>query len=151
VTTIAFTVYGEPKTAGSKRAFYKAGMKRAIVVDDNDKSRDWKEHVSSAARQNYQGPLLTGPLKVSLRFYRVRPKGHFNGRGEMNKAGRDSIGPTTKPDVLKLARAVEDALSGVIYRDDAQIIREVLEKEWGEPARVEVVIEPLQQPAGRPA
>jgi len=37
-------------------------------------------------------------------------------------------------------RAVEDALKGVVYVDDAQIVSELLDKRWGEPARVEVVI-----------
>jgi Holliday junction resolvase RusA-like endonuclease len=51
--------------------------------------------------------------------------------------------PTGRPDVLKLARACEDALTGVIWRDDAQIVVERLYKDWGEPARVLVEIEQL--------
>lgn len=142
---IAFTVYGEAKTAGSKKAFYSAKLKRAIITDDNAKSRDWKEHVASAARQEYSGELLTGALKVSLTFYRVRPAGHYNSRGELNKTGRESIAPATRPDALKLARCVEDALQGVVYRDDAQIVVELLVKEWGEPARCEILIESIQR------
>ena len=56
----------------------------------------------------------------------------------MTKAGVESFAPTSKPDVLKLARLVEDALTGVLFIDDAQIITELIEKHWGEPARVEV-------------
>ena len=44
--------------------------------------------------------------------------------------------------MLKLARAVEDAMSGVVYRDDAQVVTEVLRKRYGEPARAEVAIRP---------
>ena len=145
---IIFTVLGEPKTAGSKKAFYSPKLKRAIITDDNAKSRDWKEQVASTARQVYDGELLTGALKVSLRFFRVRPAGHYNSRGELNKTGRESIAPATRPDVLKLARCVEDALSGVVWRDDAQIVVELLVKDWGEPARCEVVIEQLPPPLG---
>lgn len=32
------------------------------------------------------------------------------------------------PDVLKLARGVEDALTGIVWRDDAQIVNESLSK-----------------------
>jgi Holliday junction resolvase RusA-like endonuclease len=48
-----------------------------------------------------------------------------------------------KPDVLKLARAVEDALTGILYRDDAQIVTEVLRKRYGDPPRVEIRLSPV--------
>ena len=35
------------------------------------------------------------------------------------------------PDVLKLARGVEDALTGIVWRDDAQIVNESLNKVVG--------------------
>jgi Holliday junction resolvase RusA-like endonuclease len=154
--TISFTVLGEPRPAGSKRAMpiYRKGAKgkqlvtRAdgspliAVTDDNAKSKGWKQEVAQAARHMYDGDLLDGPLKLTLRFFRIRPKGHF-GKSGLNGAGRGSMAPTTKPDVLKLARAVEDALTGVIWRDDAQIVVESLSKWWGEPARVEISIDVL--------
>jgi Holliday junction resolvase RusA-like endonuclease len=150
---IQFTVYGKSQPAGSKRAMpiYRNGangrqlVTRAngspmiAVTDDNPKSCDWKHAVASAAREAYRGALLDGPLSVSFTFYRVRPKGHFGKHG-LNKAGRDAEYPTTKPDVLKLARAVEDALTGIVWRDDSQIVDERIAKEWGEPARVEIVV-----------
>lgn len=145
---ITFIVYGLPQTAGSKRAFAlrKGGVLtgRVAVTDDNAKSRDWKQQVASAAREAYNGELLDCPLVVTLKFYRPRPKGHF-GRYGLNKAGLAAVAPTTKPDVLKLARAVEDSLSGVVYRDDAQIVNELLVKDWGEPARCEITIKAIEQ------
>jgi Holliday junction resolvase RusA-like endonuclease len=48
--------------------------------------------------------------------------------------------------VLKLARAVEDALTGVLWRDDAQIAIEQLSKHYAErdePERVRVRVEAL--------
>jgi Holliday junction resolvase RusA-like endonuclease len=143
---VTFVVYGNSQPAGSKRAFAlrKGGVLtgRVAVSDDNPKSKDWKQQVAYAAREAYAGPLLAGPLKVSLKFYRVRPGGHFGKRG-LNGKGLTMPSPTTKPDVLKLARAVEDALTGVVWRDDAQIVDEQISKAWGEPARCEVTIEPL--------
>lgn len=153
---ITFTVFGEARPAGSKRAMpiYRRGVNgrqlvtRAngspviAVIDDNPKSKDWKQQVAHAARQSYRGDLIDGPLKVSLCFYRARPKGHFGSKG-LNSKGRGSMAPTTKPDVLKLARGVEDALTGVVWRDDAQIVAEVLTKDWGEPARCEITIESI--------
>ena len=138
---IEFTVFGQPQTAGSKKGFYQPKLKRVIITDDNTKSRSWKEQVASAAHQAYNGPLLREALAMSLIFYRVRPKGHFKANGiSFSKTGAGSFGPATRPDLLKLARAVEDALKGVIYVDDAQIITETLRKRWGEPSRVDVLI-----------
>ncbi len=153
---ITFTVFGEPRPAGSKRAMpiYRNGPRgrqlvtRAngspmiAVIDDNEKSKDWKQQVAYAARQAYRGELLNGPLRVSLHFYRPRPGGHFGSKG-LNKQGRETPAPTTKPDVLKLARGVEDAMSKVIYRDDAQIVAELITKDWGEPARCEIIVEEM--------
>ncbi|MGH9932948.1 MAG: RusA family crossover junction endodeoxyribonuclease [Pyrinomonadaceae bacterium] len=150
-TRINFTVLGDAKPAGSKRAFALKrrdgspvlrpnGTQVVTVVDANPNSKPWKQEVARAAREAYCGDLLDGPLRLHLKFFRPRPKGHFTTTG-LSKAGRESIAPTTKPDVLKLARAVEDSLTGVIWRDDSQVVVELLTKEWGEPARVEVVVE----------
>ncbi len=138
---IQFKVFGEPQTAGSKKGFYQPKLKRVIITDDNKHSRSWKEQVASAARQEYSGPLLREALLMELLFIRVRPKGHYKSNGGLSKAGSLAYhGPATRPDLLKLTRAVEDALKGVIYVDDAQIVTEVLRKRWGEPARVEVLV-----------
>ncbi len=143
---IQFTVLGDAKPAGSKRAFAirKGGVPtgRIAVMDANPNSKSWKQEVSHAAFLACRGRMLDGPVKLTLNFYRVRPKGHYGAQG-LNKKGRESSAPIQKPDVLKLARGVEDACTGVVWRDDAQIVTEVLTKSWGEPARVEVIIEPV--------
>lgn len=138
VQPIAFTVFGQPQTAGSKKGFFNKGLGRVQIVDANPNSRLWKEAVSSAARENYKGDLLRCPLKVTFTFYTPRPKGHFGTKGLRPSAPKY---PATRPDVLKLSRAVEDALSKVIYEDDSQIVSETLHKRFGEPARVEITIE----------
>ncbi len=137
---VEITVYGSAQPAGSKRAFVVNG--RAHVTDDAKGSRPWKQRVAQAAGESYGGELLSGPLSVEMTFYQPRPKGHYGtGRNaEMVKASAPAR-PTTRPDVLKLARAVEDALSGVVYRDDSQIVDEHLHKRYGEPARCAIRVE----------
>lgn len=141
MSAVSFTVYGVAATAGSKRGFYNAKAKRVIVTDDNARSRPWKALVSDAAAQAMNGrPLFDEPLIVGFEFYIVRPKGHYGKRGLRSTA---PAAPIVKPDLLKLARAVEDALTGIVYRDDSLIVREILDKFYGEPARVEVRVMPL--------
>lgn len=150
---VAFTVYGSPRTAGSKRAFAvrKGGKRidgkmvggtftgRVAVSDDNPKSAGWKDKVAQVAGEVMAGrPVMEGPVMLGLRFYLLRPKGHVGKRGLRPKAPAFH---TIKPDVLKLARAVEDALSKVVYRDDSQIVDyDRLGKRYGSPERVEVTV-----------
>lgn len=152
---IEFVVYGQSQPAGSKRGFAfkrKNGSTGVAISDANPESRNWKNEVSHAARQVYRGELLRGPLAVTFTFYRPRPKGHFGKRG-INKNGLEMPYPISKPDVLKLSRGVEDALTNVVWADDSQIVTELIEKRYGEPARVEIVIgviteqpEPVTEP-----
>src|SRR5262245_40763361 len=82
---------------------------------------------------------MQGPLAIEIIEYRLRPKSHFGKRG-LNKKGRDCPFPTSAPDCLKIARAIEDALSGVIYRDDSQIVNETIRKIWGDKEHTQVFI-----------
>ena len=115
-----------------------AGEGGVTVVDANAKSRPWKTLVSESAARVHSGPLLEGPLAVEFLFQVPRPQGHFGKRGLLRSA---PAFPTVRPDVLKLARAVEDALTGVLYRDDSQIVDELLLKRYGERARLRVTID----------
>lgn len=135
--SLTFTVYGAAQPAGSKKAVPMGG--RWGVIDDNKKGRPWKNQVAQQAGLAMAGrELFRGPISLTLTFHVRRPKGHFGKRGLLPSA---PLFPTVKPDVLKLARAVEDALSGVVYNDDAQIVTEVLMKRYGEPEQVEIHVE----------
>jgi Holliday junction resolvase RusA-like endonuclease len=143
---IRFTVIGIPQPAGSKRAFIirkQGAPDRAIVTDANKNAVDWKNAVAVSAIQARNGSgahLLTGALSFTARFYRPRPQGHY-GKAGLNKKGRETPFPTSKPDAGKLARGTIDALTKVIWHDDSQIVDERSIKLWGEPARCEIEIE----------
>ena len=79
---------------------------------------------------------------MNMIFVRVRPKGHYGtGRNACVLKGWASRKmPTGKPDVLKLGRAVEDAMNGVIYLDDSQIVEEHLSKVYGDTPGVDITI-----------
>ena len=79
--------------------------------------------------------LWLGPAKLTLTFYRDRPKGHFKTKkGALTSEIKDSapIYPTTRPDLTKLVRAVEDALTGVIWKDDSQVIEQANFKRYAD-------------------
>ena len=132
---LSLFVPGKPGVAGSKRAFIvtrkRDGKQVAVVTDDSSKSKDWKGDVKRFANDEYAGPLLEGPLRVAFTFYLARPQWHFG-----KSLGKPCVSlsapafPIVKPDLLKFSRAVEDALTGVVWKDDAQIVTEVLMKRY---------------------
>jgi Holliday junction resolvase RusA-like endonuclease len=135
---VSFTVYGEAKPAGSKRAFVHKG--RAIITDANKNSKPWKQEVAAcgaAAMEHATLPLFTEALAVEMRFFVPRPAGHYGKRGLLPSARPY---PSVIPDALKLARGVEDSLSGIVWKDDSQIVDEHIVKFYGEPARVEIAV-----------
>jgi Holliday junction resolvase RusA-like endonuclease len=139
---IHFVVHGHAEPAGSKRAVPIGRNGRWGVIDANPKAMHWRERVAQeAARAMVGRPLLRDALAVEFRFYVPRPKGHFGAKGLRPSA---PAYPTSAPDLLKRARNVEDAMTGLVYANDAQITEEVLSKEYGEPERVEITVMPLE-------
>jgi Holliday junction resolvase RusA-like endonuclease len=70
-------------------------------------------------------------------FYLSRPKAHRGAKGLKPSAPHHH---TTKPDTTKLLRCLEDALTNVIWRDDTQVVRQHVSKNYGDPERTEVRI-----------
>jgi Holliday junction resolvase RusA-like endonuclease len=147
VNTVHFTVLGKPQPAGSKSAYLNPKTGKINVSDSNKKSRPWKQQVAGAAADQVE-EVWTGPLALTVAFYVARPKGHYR-TGRNADLLRDSapVWPTTKPDTTKLLRAVEDALIGVLYRDDAQVVRQVVTKHYVDdtPERCEVMVSRLDE------
>lgn len=152
---ISFFVQGIAKPAGSKRGFAlkKGGVftGRVVITDDCKTSRDWKTDVSYAAKQFYKGPPLKGPLSVQMIFQIKRPKGHFGtGRNAENLREGAPDHPTSIPDLIKLTRAVEDACTGILWEDDAQIVEHFLAKRYpvaASPPGVYVQVSEILSPA----
>jgi Holliday junction resolvase RusA-like endonuclease len=137
---VAFTVYGKPQPAGSKRAF-RTKRGGVAVTDDNPKAKPWQTAVAETALEQWDGSLLEGPLALRVIFYVARPKGHYgSGRNSAHVRPSAPPHPITRPDTSKLVRAVEDALTGALWRDDAQVVTQTALKRYGTPERAEVWI-----------
>ena len=136
---INFFVPGAPATAGSKTGFYNKKLKRVLMVPANKKQKPWMAQVRAVAVENYSGPVLTGPIKLYLLFTFLRPKSHY-GSGKNADKIKESAPEyhTTKPDLTKLIRAVEDALTSIIWRDDSQVVLHDAEKSYGDTTGVRI-------------
>jgi Holliday junction resolvase RusA-like endonuclease len=133
VNEIDLFIPGIPKPAGSKRGFYNPKLKRVIITDDNRKSKDWITVVAQVAAEHHDGqPVLEGPLAARFDFFFPRPKGHY-GSGRNSSVLKPSAPPfpDVKPDATKILRATEDALKGILWRDDAQVVTQMVTKRYG--------------------
>ena len=131
---IHFFIPGDPRPAGSKTAYpifrndAASGTKkwtgRFNVVDASGKSgKEWRRKVRQYARLNYKGAILDDPFLSFFTFYLKRPKSHyFTGKKEHVLKPDAPQFPTKTIDVIKLGRSVEDALTGIIWKDDSSNI-----------------------------
>lgn len=69
-----------------------------------------------------------GPVRVSIIVNFAIPTSYSKKKTNMCKNGE--IKPNKKPDVDNIAKAVLDALNGVAYKDDTQVVELSVVKTW---------------------
>ena len=134
---IIFFVPGDPQPGGSKRAFYIPKLKRSVITEANPKAKNWRSTVAQVAAEVMRSPLQ-GALSVRFEFFKARPKGHYNAKGILRPSA--PAYPTTKPDTTKLVRSTEDALKGIAWRDDSQVVDQFACKRYGDHIGCKVTI-----------
>lgn len=142
---IRFDILGRPAPRGSKRAFpirRKDGSLGVAVSDTTgERGRLWMAMVQEAARSALPANWVpgSGPVRLCVLFQLRRPKSHYTSKGAVKSSA--PARPTVKPDLTKLLRAVEDALTGVAWRDDSQIVCQLAIKDYADADKTSVVIE----------
>lgn len=135
---LEFTVYGVAQPKGSARAFVPKGWTRAVVTSDNPKGKGWQQLVAEAASRALagRGELYEGAIRLTVGFYLPRPK----------SLKRSVTAHLKRPDLDKLLRSVKDALTQVVWQDDAQVVQVKATKQYadaGEAPCAVVVVTPL--------
>lgn len=128
---IEAVVHALPKAMGSKVAGVTKDGRAYMRDQGTAKLRTFQAEMKSELRRVAPAFLLAGPVSVGIRVKTLRPKSHY-GTGR-NAAVLRSDAPTwvfVKPDVDKLARAVLDCATGIIWRDDAQVASLSIEKQY---------------------
>lgn len=134
-----FSVHGRPVPQGSVVAHVRGG-KASIHYASGSGLAVWRNMVSAAARDAWKGDVYGGPIRIFLTFRMSRPRSHYrNLQGEIRYAARGEL-PIVAPDLDKLVRAILDALTGIVYRDDAQVWSVVATKQYGESPGVDISV-----------
>jgi Holliday junction resolvase RusA-like endonuclease len=113
-----FDAVGVPIQQGSKDLLPSRGG--AVMVEaQNRKGRvrkanalkTWRQTIAWMARSSFVGVLVDGDIALSATFRLPRPRSVLRSR------------PNVKPDLAKLVRALEDALTGIVWTDDSRVVR----------------------------
>jgi len=118
----SFEVRGVPAPQGSARGFVVDG--NVHITSANRGLAAWRRLVSDVAQHHAPSSLWEGPLAVTLAFRVPGPK-------RAPKLRR--TWPERRPDLDKLCRACLDSLTGIVWRDDSQVVRLEAEKDYGAP------------------
>lgn len=133
-------VRGVPAPQGSHRAFVVGN--RAVITQDNKKTRPWRQSVQYAAVEALNGqPPTRHPVHVDVTFALPRPRSHYRtGRNAHLLRDAAPAWPAGKPDVDKLLRACLDSLSDAgVWIDDAQVVDLVARKRYAGPGELLLV------------
>jgi len=144
MSEITFTALARGAPKGSVRPIKRRDGSVYLQPTAGASLRDFESAVQLAAWSEMidKEPWLE-PISVRARFYFHRPASHY-GTGKNRKRLKPSapIMPCNRAqgDVDKLARALLDAMTGVVFRDDSQVAELELSKRWTRdgPERVEV-------------
>lgn len=114
--------------------------------------RSWRQDVASAASEAMDNERpWQGPVMVVLNFFLPRPKAHYGtGRNAETLKPSAPAYPSTHPDIDKLTRSVLDALTGIVFHDDRQVVMLQVGKFYGQPG-MDCEVAPTQARAAQSA
>ncbi len=128
--TYSLIIPGKPRTKGNSARIFKKGRRRfvmpsAAAVSAEKSARDY-------VAIQWTRPPLEGALQVDVSFVFALPK---------KKNGCEVGDPCLKKvDRGNLLKLVEDAMNGIAYKDDSQIVAGDVSKWWGVQDQTEVTI-----------
>ena len=130
---LTFIAWGVAAPKGSAKGFAvpvegKPGKFRAVVTHDNSRTKGWQQTIAEAAGRALQAAdpstfVGDAPVRLLVVFYLARPKA----------LGKRVAHHTKKPDLDKLTRSVGDALTGVLWSDDSQVVDLQVRKRYAPP------------------
>jgi len=130
---IEFFVPGTPRSKGSTRSFQHAKTGKVVTLGMSTSTRSWQARVAAFAAEHWTGGVSDKPIYVTCVAVLDRPKCHC-GTGKNSARLKDDAPyyPTghNTGDVDKLLRAVLDGLTGVVFRDDCQVVQATTRKRY---------------------
>lgn len=126
---IAITIPGQPQGKGRPRVCMRGNHAHAYTPE---RTADYERQIRCA----YAGkPMLAGAVHIDVQAYYGIPRSWSKSKRE--SALKDYIQPQIKPDLDNVVKVVCDALNGLAYKDDTQVVSITAGKHYSEVPRVE--------------
>lgn len=138
-----FTVPGKPQGKARARTFYDSRSNKMSSVTP-EKTVLYENLVKTCFRQRYGQGRFPDDAYIIARiaaFFEPPKSISKKKRAEMLEG---KIWPAKKPDSDNIAKVVLDALNGIAYHDDTQIIKLVVTKAYSEEAHLSVTLAKLK-------
>ena len=133
---IHFQVEGDPKGKGRPR-FSRVGSFTKVYTDKQTLS--YEAMIATFAKQAMGvNDLLETPVSVFLYVRLSVPQSYTKKRREACLSGAEK--PCKKPDIDNIAKTYLDAMNGVIFVDDTQVVDLHVKKLYTEKAGVDVMV-----------
>lgn len=137
---ITFVVPGKPQGKGRARAFVRAGH---VGHYTPEKTRSYEGLIRALALQEMQGKKPTErPVRAEIYVAFGVPDSWPAWKRMAAISGE--ISATVKPDADNVVKAVKDALNGICWIDDSQVISLAVHKHFSSDPGVTVVINELR-------
>ena len=146
MSQVSFTVYRKAEPEGSKRAFVVPGKNgtaaRAVVVDNNKQvMRSYRTDVRNEAMIALKAlgipqPMADKhvPVELAVEFMFLKPP-----------SAKKRKYPSVAPDADKLCRTICDALIGVAFLDDSQVVKLSAGKIYGPSEQVHITARIIEE------
>lgn len=135
-----FTVPGEPTGKGRPRVVRNGAFTRAFTPQ---KTASYENLVKLEYQSQSKGMTFNDrQIRMDIKAYYALAKSDSKRRRMEKLSG--ALRPTKKPDIDNVYKIVADALNGIAYRDDSQIVAASIEKHYSEQPRVEIEITEVQ-------
>lgn len=127
-TTVFVPILPAPK--GSTRSFISRKTGRVVTQGACRRTKEVEAAIRYAAQRAWTGAPTDDAVALTVTFSTRRPK-----------AAKNRPYPIVKPDIDKLLRTVLDALTGVVYHDDAQVTSVAASKTYTEEVGIRIEAE----------
>lgn len=135
--TIRFDVLGEPTGKGRPKVVRRGNLPYPVAITP-DKTRAAEQSLLAQALAHKPAEPLCGPLTMRIDAICGIPPSWPKRRRTEALTGLKR--PTGKPDIDNLAKLVLDALNGVFYLDDKQVVTLQVTKTYGPVPKVRIEI-----------
>ncbi len=128
-------IYGKPQ---HKRRHRTARRGDYAIQYDPKENKEAETTIQAIAMQQRPEKLMEGMLIANITAFFPIPRSISRKKREDMINGK--IRPTIKPDCDNIAKIYFDALNGIIYHDDKQIVTAIIQKRYSETPHVVIEI-----------